>query len=130
MNNEETLAAIRLVVTDYLEGMIYGQYERLRTAMHPLCMQAGHFNGKYEFMPRDEFIEAIKPEKKEPAGSKINFNISMIDLTGDIAIVKLTDECFGTIWTDYLTLIRHEGKWQIVMKAFYDHAAGATHSVG
>ena len=114
--------AIRSAVTDYLEGMIYGQYERIRAAMHPLCMQAGHYNGQYEFMPRDEFITAIMPEKKEPIGTLIRSHISMIDITGDIAMVKVTDDCFGTTWTDYLTLIRHEGRWQIVMKAFYDHA--------
>ena len=121
MTNERDADAIRLVVMDYLNGMIYGQYERLRGAMHPLCMQAGHYRGAYEFMPRDEFIEAIKPEKKEPEGFAFRFDIPMIDVTGDIAVAKVVDECFGTTWTDYLTLIRHDGKWQIVMKAFYDH---------
>ena len=45
----------------------------------------------------------------------------MIDITGDMALVKLSDDCFGYSWTDYLTLIRHDGDWQIVMKAFYGH---------
>jgi Putative lumazine-binding len=121
MANEGDCEAVRSVVTEYLSGMIYGQDERLRGAMHPLCMQAGHYNGQYEFMPRDEFIEAIKPEKREPVGSAFTFEIPWVDITGDIAVVKVTDECFGTTWTDYLTLIRHEGTWQIVMKAFYDH---------
>lgn len=34
----------------------------------------------------------------------------MIDITGDIAIVKVTDDCFGTIWTDYLTLVKRNAK--------------------
>lgn len=121
----DDLKAIRSVVTDYLEGMIHGQEERLRAAMHPLCMQAGHYNGVYEFMPRDAFIEAIRPEKKEPDGSPLTFDITLIDLTGDIAVVKVTDDCFGTTWTDYLTLIKDQVKWQIVMKAFYNHAHDA-----
>ena len=116
------LQAIRSVVTDYIHGMIYGPDDLLRRAMHPHCMQAGHFRGEYEFMPRDAFIEAIAPEPKQPAGSPVTFNILSIDLTGDVAVVKLTDDCFGTRFTDYLTLIRHDGSWQIVMKAFYDHA--------
>ncbi len=45
--------AIRVVVAEYLEGMIYGQYERLRACMHPLCMQAGHDKGNYEFFTRE-----------------------------------------------------------------------------
>ena len=115
--------AIRSVVTDYLEGMIYGQDERLRSVMHPLCMQAGHYKDQYEFIPRDEFIEAIRSETRQPQGTPIVHNIVSIDVTGDIAAVKLTDDCFGTTWTDYLILINHGGRWQIVMKAFYDHAS-------
>jgi hypothetical protein len=122
MANDEDVRAIRSVVTEYLKGMIYGRHEGLRDAMHPLCMQAGHYDGQYEFMPRDEFIEAIKTEKKEPENSALKFDIKMIDITGDIAVVKLTDHCFGTTWTDYLTLIKDSAKWQIIMKAFYNHA--------
>ena len=122
MTIDDDLQAIKLVVIEYLEGMIYGQDVRLSGSMHPKCMQAGHYRGQYEFMPRDEFIEAIKPEKKEPNGSPISYDIPMIDITGDIAVAKVMDDCFGTKWTDYLTLIKHDGNGQIVMKAFYDHA--------
>ena len=123
MSHAADLEAIRVAVTDYLQGMIYGDDDQIRKAMHPLCMQAGHFNGQYEFFPREEFIAAIKPEARQPAGSPITSDIAFIDITGDTAIAKVTDECFGTTWTDYLTLIRHDGQWQIVMKAFFDHAS-------
>ena len=52
----------------------------------------------------------------------------MIDITA-ILIAKVKDDCFGTTWTDYLTLIKHEGNWQIVMKAFYDHANDKSNSL-
>ena len=127
MSIETDLQAIKLVVTEYLKGMIYGQENRLRESMHPKCMQAGHYSGQYEFIPRDAFIEAIKGEKKEPEGSPFNYEIPLIDITGDIAIAKINDECFGTNWTDYLTLIKHDGNWQIVMKAFYHHTGDRPH---
>jgi hypothetical protein len=122
MSRDTDLKAIRAAVTDYLEGMIYGDDDQIRKAMHPLCMQAGHFNNQYEFFPREEFIAAIKSETRQPPGSPITSDIAFIDITGDMAIAKVTDDCFGTSWTDYLTLIRHDGQWQIVMKAFFDHA--------
>ena len=122
MSDETDLQAIRAAVTDYLEGMIYGDDDQIRKAMHPLCMQAGHYNGQYELFPREDFITAIKSEPRQPPGSPITSEIAFINITGDIAIAKVTDDCFGTSWTDYLTLIRHDGQWQIVMKAFYDHA--------
>jgi hypothetical protein len=117
----EDIEAIRGVVRLYLEGMIYGEPEKLRQAMHPLCMQAGHDKGRYEFFPRDEFITLVGQEKPQPAGSAYPAEFQMIDITGDLAMVKLSDDCFGYSWTDYLTLIKHEGTWQIVMKAFYGH---------
>ena len=118
----EEVEAIRRVVTDYLEGMIYGQAERLQSAMHPLCMQAGHYKGNYEFFSRDAFIEALKSEKMEAPGTPYKAQIISIDVTGDVAVAKVNDDCFGTSFTDYLTLIKHDGRWQIVMKAFFDHA--------
>ncbi len=31
--------------------------------------------------------------------------------TGDVATVKLEDDYLGARFTDYLTLINHEGRW-------------------
>jgi hypothetical protein len=118
----EPRAAIERVVRDYLEGMIHGNPSQIEAAMHPKCMQAGHFNGVYEFFDRAEFIAALQAEDPAPPGTPIDSEILSVDITGDVALVKLRDACFGTTFTDYLTLIRHEGRWQIVMKAFFDHA--------
>jgi hypothetical protein len=124
---EDERVAIGAVIRDYLDGMIYGQYDRLEGAMHPKCMVAGHFGGSYDFMPRDAFIATLKSMKAEiPAGTPYVSAIAMVDITGDTAVAKVTDDCFGTSFTDYLTLIKDQGRWQIVNKAFYDHAAKAT----
>ncbi len=122
----ENRAAIEEVVLDYLEGMVFGQPEKLKRAMHPLCMQAGHYKGVYEFFSRDEFISSLAQEQHLAEGTPVKASIGSLDITGDVAVVRLADTCFGTTFTDYLTLIRHEGRWQIVMKAFYDHANNAT----
>ncbi|MFN4143316.1 nuclear transport factor 2 family protein [Aestuariivirga sp.] len=122
MTADDDRKAIEAVVTDYLEGMIYGQTERIERAMHPLCMQAGHYRGNYEFFPRGDFIDSLKLEKMLEPGTPYRAAIVSVDMTGDVAVAKVTDDCFGTSFTDYLTLIRHEGRWQIVMKAFFDHA--------
>lgn len=122
MGDASERAAIVAVVGDYLEGMIYGQPERLERSMHPQCMQAGHYNGQYEFFDRDTFIRSLANEKMLSPGSQYNSEIISIDITGDVAVVKVEDDCFGTSFTDYLTLIKNKDRWQIVMKAFFDHA--------
>lgn len=35
--------AVRAVVRDYLEGMVWGDEKRLRRAFHPGALQVGHF---------------------------------------------------------------------------------------
>ena len=122
MSTKTEREAIEVVVVDYLEGMIYGQRDKLESAMHVQCMQAGHFNGNYEFFDRETFIRSLGDEASVPPGSPYRSEIISMDMTGDVAVVKVEDECFGTTFTDYLTLIKHEGQWQIVMKAFFDHA--------
>jgi hypothetical protein len=120
--DERERAAIEAVVTDYLEGMIWNDPERLRRAMHPLAMQSGHYKGQFEFYDRDAFIESLENEKTAEPGTPYEARIVSIDMTGDVAVVKVENTCFGTSFTDYLTLIRVGDRWQIVMKAFFDHA--------
>jgi hypothetical protein len=113
--------AIEAVIREYLEGMIYGQYDKLRHAMHEHCNVMGHAEGKYDFLPREDFIKALGDYPKEPVGTPIVSSIVSLDITGDTAIAKITDDCFGTTFTDYLTFIKDNGQWQIVAKAFYDN---------
>ena len=61
--------AVRQVVLDYLEGMIWGDEDRLRRAFHPGALQVGHFEDTYEFFPLEQFIEWVRNEKSEPEGS-------------------------------------------------------------
>jgi hypothetical protein len=115
--------AIEAVIRDYLEGMIHGDFGKLRRAMHEKCIVAGHYLGNYDFMPREDFIDQLKGETPEPAGTPVVSSILSLDITGDTAIAKVRDDCFGSSFTDYLTFIRHEGQWQIVAKAFFDHGS-------
>lgn len=85
-------------------------------------MQAGHLNGTYEFFDRETFIRSLEDEEMLPSGTPYTHEILSVDVTGNVAVVKVEDDCFGTTLTDYLTLIKHENRWQIVMKAFFDHA--------
>jgi hypothetical protein len=87
--------AIEAVIRDCLEGMIYNQKMKLERAMHPLCMVTGHYLGSYDFMPRDGFIASLSAEKPQSEGTPITSAIVSLDITGDAAMAKVTDECFG-----------------------------------
>jgi hypothetical protein len=115
--------AIRKVVVDYLEGMIWGDEDRLRRAFHPDALQVGHFGDTYEFFPLKDFIDWVKGEKSEPPGSPYVSELISIEVTGTVAVAKAKDSCFDTDFTDYLVMVKDRpdatGRWQIVTKAYH-----------
>ncbi len=117
--------AVRQVVVDYLEGMCWGDEAKLRRAFHPGALQVGHFGGVYEVFPLEEFIDWIRTEATEPEGTPYVAELLSIEVTGTVAVAKLTDTCFGTDFTDYLVLVKDRpdasGHWQIVTKAYHLH---------
>ena len=118
--------AVRAVVVDYLEGMCWGDEAKLRRAFHPGALQVGHFGETYEFFPLEEFIAWVKGEETEAEGSPNVAELLSIEVTGTVAVAKLTDTCFGTDFTDYLVMVKDRpdasGRWQIVTKAYHVHA--------
>jgi hypothetical protein len=116
------LAALRAVGRDYLDGMMYADEAKLRRAFHPKCLIVGHFRDRLEYDPLDAFIDAVKAEGAVPAGTPYFAEIVSIDIAGDTAVVKVIDDYLGSRFTDYLTMVKTEGRWVIVNKAFYVHA--------
>lgn len=118
--------AVRAVVVDYLEGMIWGQTERIERAFHPRAIMAGHFAGGYEFMSRQEFVDFLRKGPGEPVGSPYVAELLSVEVTGSVAVAKVSDTCFGTDFTDWLVMVKDGGHWQIVAKTFVAHSgAGA-----
>ena len=115
------LAPIAAVARDYFDGMMYADEARLRRAFHPKCLIVGHFRGRLEYDPLDAFIDACKKEGSIPPGSPYFSEIVSIDVTGDTAVVKVIDDYLGSRFTDYLTMVKTEGRWVIVNKVFYVH---------
>jgi hypothetical protein len=114
--------AVRAVAVEYLEGMIWGQTGRVTAVFHPKAIQVGHFNGTLEFFSRQEFVDSLQDATVEPVGSPYRAEIQSIEVTGTIAVVRLTDSCFGADFTDYLVMVKDAGRWQIITKAFHVHA--------
>jgi hypothetical protein len=48
-------------------------------------------------------------------------DIHSIDVAGDTASAKVTDDFAGLRFTDLLSLLKVDGHWQIVSKVYYIH---------
>jgi hypothetical protein len=113
--------ALQVVARDYLDGMFYADEAKLRAAFHPKCISYGHYNGRFEEGTVDDFVTEVKGQPLAP-GSTYESTIASVEITGDIAIVKVTDTWAGSRFTDYLTMAKDDGVWRIINKAFYVHA--------
>jgi hypothetical protein len=114
--------AIHAVVHLYVEGMTFAHEGALRKAFHPKASIIGNYEGAVEWLSLDEFIAAVAAEGPAPAGTQPAIEIDALDLTGDAATVKVLDSFAGMRFTDYLSLLRVDGRWVIVSKLYHLHA--------
>jgi len=117
---DETETVIALAA-DYFKAMLDGDGAELRRIFHPKASIIGNENGTLDFMSLEEFI-AITPEAKT-GDQAFNYRIDGTAMVGDTAVVTVSNYCFGTWFTDYLSMVTCEGEWRIVAKTFYAHPA-------
>jgi hypothetical protein len=114
--------AIEAVVHLYVEGMTFANEAALRKAFHPKCAVIGHYERSVEWSTRDEFIAAIVAEGSAPPGTQPHMDIQTLDVIGDAASVRVSDDFAGMRFTDYLSMLKIDGRWTIVNKLYYLHA--------
>lgn len=99
-------------VLHYVEGWYTADAERMARALHPsLAKRRVTPEGETWDVTKDWMVEATgngKGKIDDPKnGAKI---ITVLDITGSIASVKLVSEKFD----DYLHLVKQENDWMIV----------------
>ncbi len=116
-------AAIVAVVRDYVEGMVQGDFAKLRRAMHERACETGHFDGELLWQDREAMIALIEKMASEP-DMKPDWCIHSISIDGDVAVVRVEDDWIGITFLDVLTLLHHDGRWVIVAKVFTVRGSG------
>lgn len=117
------VAAVRTVAGNYLDGMVYADEKKLRSAFHPRAAVVGRGPGGLEWDSVDAFVAAVLRDGGPQTGTSYFAEIISVDITGDLAMVKLTDDYLGARYTDYLTMMCNDGRWTIIHKAFHQHGA-------
>lgn len=121
MNERNTeLQSIKNIIDLYVEGVRTGDIEKLRTAFHPKAMMYGASpNGAVivEIEGLYGFIAANEPPSR--TGEQYQCSLTSIHYAGNAASVELVEEsAFGNDYTDYFQLLKIDGKWMIVSKAY------------
>ena len=109
--------AVAATVREYVFGMCQADADRLRSAMHEKACCIGHFDGRLEWDPREQFIAGVT-EAVATADPDPWYDINGMSITGDMAVVLVENIWLGMHFDDILTLLFHEGRWLIVAKVF------------
>ena len=113
-------SGIEEAVQLYFDGLYDSDVEKLKKAFHPKAQVIGHFKGQFAVMGLEDFLGFVA-NTPAPSGSGESYDmrIVLVDQTADEAFVKVEDLYLGLRFTDYLTLMKVDGTWKIINKAYY-----------
>ena len=104
----------------YLDGLYEGDVDKLAAAFHPTSSLTYEENGVLTPLPRDRWLEAVRERPSPKArGLPRHDRILQIDQASPTAaFVKLECAIPPRYFTDYLSLLKVEGRWQVAQKVF------------
>ncbi|MEM8526244.1 MAG: nuclear transport factor 2 family protein [Bacteroidota bacterium] len=108
--------AVAKTVNYYLEGGTNSDKETLMKAFHEDAdVRFVDDKGEYKSIKASEFFGGMKPGPK----SNRKTRIANINITGHAANAHLVIESEDFEFNDYMTLLKIDGEWKIIMKIFF-----------
>ncbi|HJR51436.1 MAG TPA: nuclear transport factor 2 family protein [Gemmatimonadales bacterium] len=123
-------AAIRQTVQYYFDGGKTRDTLTLRKAFHPDARMLFARDGKLVVVPIGEYITRVGSESLKPGEvDSTERKVVSVDVVGDAAVAKLQLKRANALLTDYMSLLRVDGRWLIVNKIFTretrEHVSGS-----
>ena len=111
-------AAVRKTLELYFQGHATGDGEYYRKAFHPEAKLFAIRDGKFWQLPSADYIARAtgKPAADEASRKR---TVESLDITGNVAMAKLVLDYPDARLTDYMTLLKVDGEWKIINKAFH-----------
>ena len=111
--------AIARTVQHYIDGAKSGRGDDMKPAFHPDATIFGHFGSDLVAGPIQLLFDWN--DENGPA-TDVQTRIASVEVHGTIACVRLeTDNWTGHRYTDLFTLLKVDGRWQIMNKLFHLH---------
>lgn len=119
---EQSYAAVTAVMTDYFDGLYHSDTVRLRRVFHPLALYLCATETPLLHRTMAEYFPVVDA-RPSPAsrGEGRRDEIVSIAFAGPVtATVRAHCAIVGKYFTDCLTLVQTDGRWQIVSKVFHN----------
>jgi hypothetical protein len=112
--------AITETVQLYLDGLYEGDTDKLAKAFHPTSSLASEDNGVLTQLPREQWLERVRtrPSGKSQGLARKDEILQIDQSSPTTAFVKLKCQLPPRFFTDYLFLMKVDGRWQVAQKMF------------
>ena len=121
MTGTDDLKIIEGVIQSYLDGLYEGDAGKIANVFHPTSALTSVTNsGELDITPRDKWLDKVRarPSPKKQGLSRHD-HVLMVDLVSPtMAYVKLKCAIPPRFFTDQLSLLKVDGRWQIAQKVF------------
>jgi hypothetical protein len=121
MTETNDIKSIEGVIQSYLDGLYESDADKIASAFHPTSALTSVGNdGELAILPRDKWLDWVRarPSPKQ-RGLPRHDQVLTIDLVSPtMAYVKLKCAIPPRFFTDQLSLLKIDGRWQIAQKVF------------
>jgi hypothetical protein len=112
--------AIEEAMRSYFDGLYEGDADKLAQVFHPTSALTWEEGGKVKIWPREEWLDAVR-KRPSPASkglARADEIVSIDQSSPGSAFVKVKCQIPPRYFTDYLSLLKIDGRWQVVQKVF------------
>lgn len=122
----QDLADITALVQTYFDGLYEGDAEKLTSIFHATSALAQSVDGKAVTMSRDAWLDWVRKRPSGKAqGLERDDHVLALDLVGPtMAFVKVKCQLPPRYFTDQLSLLKIDGRWQVAQKVFQTEQRG------
>lgn len=112
-------AAVRETLQHYLNGHVTGSPDEFRQAFHPRANLYFIRDGQFTERTSADYIAGAKGGGPAPDEAQRKRRIERVEVSGTAAIAKIVLDYPDVVLTDYMSLLKVDGRWQIVSKIFH-----------
>lgn len=121
MMMDTEFTAVTNLVSKYFDGLYHSETSLLAEIFHPAAHYVCATDGTVLYLTMNEYF-SIVDRRPSPAsrGETRNDRIVSIEFAGPVTALARVECSIGTkFFTDFLTLIFVDSKWQIISKVFH-----------
>jgi Putative lumazine-binding len=119
-DTNSNLLALREAVQTYLDGLYEGDADKIASVFLPTSALTQVFENELKITPRDVWLDAVRNRPSPKASSLVRQDhVLVIDLiSSTLAHVKVKCAMPPKFFTDILSFVKLDGRWQVAQKVF------------